>query len=89
VLLEWVDVKHSYKFMFGVRGIMCGKQRGWNFHQPRRRKGVKRQILGFTGEKQLPGADRLVMNKVIADDKVPLKTVLHTIRPASGKRSMT
>jgi hypothetical protein len=49
----------------------------------------KAQILGITGEKQLPVADRLVMNKDVADDKVALKTALHTIRPASGMRSMT
>lgn len=61
---------------------------GGIFRELRRRKGVKRQIHGITGVKQLPGADRLVMNKVIADDKVPLKTALHTIRPASGMWSM-
>jgi len=85
VLLAWVDVNHSYKFMFSGRGITCGKQRRWNFHELRRRKGA----FGITVEKQLPVSDRLVMNKDVADDKVALKTALHTIRPASGMRSMT
>jgi len=55
VLLAWVDVKYSYKFVRKTATVKFSPTQ-------RRKKSDKLQFLGITGQKQLSGADQLVMN---------------------------